>query len=92
MVSLGCESLDKNILSKYIKRTQREVEVLTIQENGGTITTINKGKSLIKKMKQNLASTPKTQMDISELIIGTICGCSDGTRWYEWKSCCRKSF
>lgn len=79
LISLGCESFDKKSLFAHIKNSNREVELLTIQEEGGTLSTIKKGKAWVKETEEKLKHTPKTDMDISELIIGTICGGSDGT-------------
>jgi len=79
LVSLGCESLNKTQLFEHIKKSQRETELLIIQENNGTASTIKKGISTVEKMQESLKSTPRVDMDVSELIIGTICGGSDGT-------------
>ena len=79
LVSLGCESMDKNSLFEHIKKSQREVGLLTVQDNNGSISTIKKGISQVKDMQNVLQSTPRADMDISELVIGTICGGSDGT-------------
>jgi len=79
LLSLGCESFDKDDLFQHIKASQREVGLLTIQENHGTLSSIQKGVSEIKEIQESLVSTPKEAMDISELIVGTICGGSDGT-------------
>ena len=79
LISLGCESLNKIQLYEHIKKSQRDVELLVIQENNGTANTIKKGISAIKEMQVTLKSTPRADMNISELIIGTICGGSDGT-------------
>jgi altronate hydrolase len=79
LVSLGCECFDKHTLYEYIKKSKREVKVLTIQENNGTLQSINCGKTWVKKTIKILEKTPKTQMDVSELVVGTICGGSDGT-------------
>ncbi len=79
LVSLGCESFDKNSLFKYIKESKREVELLTIQENGGTLSSIEFGQSWVEQTKAKLALMKTVDMNISELVVGTICGGSDGT-------------
>lgn len=79
LVSLGCESFKKNDLYEKIKASKREVEIITIQENKGTLNSIKKGQALVKEYQKKLTKVQKVSMDISELIIGTICGGSDGT-------------
>ncbi len=79
LVSLGCESFNKNKLYDKIKASKREVEILTIQENEGTLKSIQRGQVLVKKYQEKLKAVEKVDMCISELIIGTICGGSDGT-------------
>lgn len=79
LVSLGCECFDKDTLYEYIKKSKREVEILTIQKNNGTLQSINFGKTWVKNTLKVLEKTPKVTMDVSELVVGTICGGSDGT-------------
>jgi altronate hydrolase len=55
------------------------VEVLTIQEKGGTRSTIEYGVDWVRNARRQLAAQPRVPMALDELVIGTICGGSDGT-------------
>lgn len=78
-VSLGCESMNKHYLVEQVRATGRPVEVLTIQEKGGTRSTIQYGVDWVREARRILAAQPKVPMGIDELVVGTICGGSDGT-------------
>lgn len=79
LVSLGCESFNREALRKTIAASGRPVETLVIQENGGTAETVRKGVEAVARLKAIADQTPRVPMDVSELVIGTICGGSDGT-------------
>ena len=79
LLSLGCESFNKYSLSRNVEASGRPVATLTIQENGGTLSTISDGIAWIEQRFDELDRVPRVAMDMSELIIGTICGGSDGT-------------
>jgi altronate dehydratase large subunit len=79
LVSLGCESFNREALRKTIVASGRPVETLVIQENGGTAETVRKGVEAVARLKAIADQTPRAPMDLSELVIGTICGGSDGT-------------
>jgi altronate hydrolase len=78
LVSLGCESFNREILREHIEESGRPVEVLVIQEAGGTAATIAKGVEAVARLKAIADATPVVPMAIDELVIGTICGGSDG--------------
>jgi altronate hydrolase len=78
-VSLGCESMNKHYLVDVVRASGRPVEVLTIQEKGGTRSTIQHGVDWVQQVRGELAKQPKVPMALSELVIGTVCGGSDGT-------------
>jgi altronate dehydratase large subunit len=79
IVSLGCESFDRQGLRKTIAESGRPVELLVIQDEGGTASTIEKGLSAVARVKAEAAKVPRAAMAVNELVIGTICGGSDGT-------------
>ncbi len=79
LVSLGCEAFDRSGLAAAIRASGRPVETLIIQESGGTRATIEKGRALIEGMRATLDAQVPVPMEISELIVGTICGGSDAT-------------
>ena len=79
LVSLGCESFNRNKLSEAIDESGRPVETLVIQNNGGTSKTIAKGQEWIKETVISLKETKQVNISVEDLIIGTICGGSDAT-------------
>src|SRR5690606_24293953 len=79
LISLGCESFNREKLKAAIEASGRPVETLVIQQNGGTASTIRKGMEAVERLKAIAEQTPRIPMDVSELIVGTICGGSDGT-------------
>lgn len=79
IVSLGCEGFDRHELARTIQESGRPVETLVIQELGGTAPTIEAGRAWVAKTLDDLQATPRVEMDVAELIVGTICGGSDAT-------------
>jgi altronate dehydratase large subunit len=79
IVSLGCESFNREALRKAVAASGRPVELLVIQEEGGTAATIDKGLAAVERVRAEAAKAPRTEMRIDELVVGTICGGSDGT-------------
>lgn len=78
-VSLGCESMNKHYLVEQVRASGRPVEVLTIQEKGGTRSTIQYGMDWVREARRTLGAQQKVPMGVDELVVGTICGGSDGT-------------
>lgn len=79
LVSLGCEGFDKHGLRKAVKESGRSVDTLVIQADGGTRKTIEAGHRWIKQTRAELDRQERVPMGIDELVVGTICGGSDGT-------------
>jgi altronate dehydratase large subunit len=79
LVSLGCEGFNREKLSKTIKSSGRPVETLIIQNCGGTKTTIDLGVEKATAILTNIAKVELAELTTSDLVIGTICGGSDGT-------------
>jgi altronate hydrolase len=79
IVSLGCESFDRERLQATVAASGRPVETLVIQQAGGTAATIAAGMAAVERMQAQIATVERVPMRVDELIIGTICGGSDGT-------------
>lgn len=79
IVSLGCESFNREGLAAVVTASGRPVETLVIQQNGGTAATITAGLAAVARIKAIADAGPRAAMAPSELVIGTICGGSDGT-------------
>ncbi|MXU66899.1 UxaA family hydrolase [Oceanomicrobium pacificus] len=79
LVSLGCESFNRAKLAEVIGASGRPVETLVIQKSGGSAATIAKGVSAVERMKAQIADVPRVPMGVSDLVVATVCGGSDGT-------------
>ena len=79
LVSLGCEGFDRSGLRQAIEASGRPVATLVIQETGGTRTTIAAGRAWVNQIRAQLAAAVPVPMGMDELVVGTICGGSDGT-------------
>jgi altronate hydrolase len=79
IVSLGCEGFNREQLANTIKTSGRAVETLVIQKSGGTKKTIEAGLERVSNLLVTAEKTEIVPMDLSELVVGTICGGSDGT-------------
>lgn len=79
IVGLGCELLRPEKLAGEIAASGKPVEMLLIQESGGTSKTIAKGikaaRALLRKVKKN----ELTRFPLDRLILGLECGGSDST-------------
>lgn len=79
LVSLGCEGFNKRAVERAVRDSGRPVMTVTIQENGGTRSSIAAGRAWVEARMAELAVQPKVPMAVSELVVGTICGGSDAT-------------
>ena len=79
LVSLGCESMNREKLLADILASGRPAELLVIQEAGGTKSTIEAGVAAVARLQAQAAQVARVPMYLNELIVGTICGGSDGT-------------
>lgn len=79
-VGLGCEYTRPDKLADVIRASGRPAEWFYIQESGGTRTSIEKGKAIVSRMREQIRrDTPRVQMSLSDLTVGCECGGSDGT-------------
>src|ERR1035437_4460740 len=79
LVSLGCESFDRFQLARDVAASRRPVRTITIQRTGGTRSAIAEGRAWVAVQRAELDEAPTVPMAVSELVIGTVCGGSDGT-------------
>ena len=79
LVSLGCESFHRRDLAETVRQSGRPVHTLVIQETGGTRATTAAGRAWVEQVLRQLNDTPRVEMDLSDLVVGTICGGSDAT-------------
>lgn len=78
-VSLGCESFDKVRVSGAVEQSGRPVKTLVIQKAGGTRATVKAGQDWVTSALDTVAQVPRVPMAVRDLVIGTVCGGSDGT-------------
>ena len=80
MIGLGCELNQAEEMSRIIRsKTNKPLEVLLIQEEGGTLNTINKGIRIAQDLIRQASSCQRELFDISHLTVGVECGGSDST-------------
>lgn len=80
IVGLGCETTQPHQLYEVIKaKSEKPLEVITIQEEGGTRKTVEIGVSLARKMAEDMAKQEREETDLSSIILATNCGGSDAT-------------
>ena len=80
IIGLGCETVGhKQLREKIQGMTSKPVVSFGIQEEGGTLRTIEKAVRAAREMAAEAAMQPKERFDISELLLGIECGGSDAT-------------
>ena len=80
IIGLGCETVPHKQLKEKIGRlTKKPVVSFGIQEEGGTLKTIEKAVRAAREMAGQAAMQQKELFDASELYIGIECGGSDAT-------------
>ena len=81
VMDLGCEQTNyermHTCLEDTIEDDLRPIDWITIQESGGTRSTIEKAKSVIKSRLSNVNQVKREPSPLGKLIIGTECGASD---------------
>ena len=79
IVSLGCEGTDHERIVEEIRATGKPVEIIRIQELGGTSRAIQAGIDAAQRMVQQISGMQRETADISELMMSIKCGASDTT-------------
>lgn len=72
MVSLGCESTDFRKLFTQIQRAGKTVWPLVIQENGGTVRTVEQGRERVRALRESAESLQRTPVAVCDLTFGLI--------------------
>ena len=80
IIGLGCETVGhKQLREKIQGMTAKPVVSFGIQEEGGTLKTIEKAVRAAREMAAEAGQQQKELFDISELFLGIECGGSDAT-------------
>lgn len=81
IMDLGCEQTNYEKVYGHLRDTVRKnlkpIDWITIQESGGTRSTIEKAKSIIKGRLNQVNNIKREPLAVANLIIGTECGASD---------------
>lgn len=80
IVGLGCESTKPYELAEAVRsRSEKPLEVMTIQDCGGSGAAIEHGVELARGLTQRAAGAERCEMGLGDLVLGTNCGGSDAT-------------
>ncbi len=79
-VGLGCEYTQPALIAGAVNKCGRPAESFFIQESGGTRSSVEKGKSLVRELRRRIDEEATLRvMTAADLVIGCECGGSDGT-------------
>ena len=79
-VGLGCEYTRPDRIAQVIAETGRPAQWFYIQNEGGTRSSVEKGKAIVRDMREKIdRDTPRVTMSLGDLVVGCECGGSDGT-------------
>ena len=91
IIGLGCETVPHMELRKKIQSmTSKPVVSFGIQDEGGTLKTIEKAVRAARDMAAQAAMQQKERCHISELLLGIECGGSDATSGIASNPACGK--
>ncbi len=79
VVALGCEAVPFQRVADQIADAGKTVELLVIQDEGGTPKTVKKGLEITRKLTRIARKEKRRKFPISELLVGIECGGSDWT-------------
>jgi len=79
VVGLGCEKLDPKALAEKISTSGKKVEVLVIQEEGGTISAKERGIKIAEGLSSEASRMKRELVDLSSIVLALECGGSDAT-------------
>lgn len=77
VLGLGCETHQARAIAAEIAKSGKPVEVVSIQDHGGTLMAIAQGAKIAAQMVQDASALTREPFDFGELIVGTECGGSD---------------
>jgi altronate dehydratase large subunit len=77
VLGLGCEAHQARSIAEAIGKSGKPVEVVSIQDHGGTLTAIAEGARIAARLVQEASMQQRELCDFSDLIVGTECGASD---------------
>jgi altronate dehydratase large subunit len=78
VVGLGCEVIRPEFLLAGIAESGKRVEMLSIQEEGGSIRTARKGAAIARELAAEAGRQRRVECGWSNVVLGVECGGSDG--------------
>lgn len=80
LVGLGCETIQPYEMFQTLRaKADKPVDLLTIQDEGGTVRAIQKGVGIVGNMVRAMSKLKREDADLSAIILATNCGGSDAT-------------
>lgn len=80
VVGLGCETTKPYQLAEKVRSvSDKPIEVITIQDCGGTVRATERGVELARALVERAAEVRPEPMGLGDLLLGTNCGGSDAT-------------
>lgn len=80
VIGLGCETCQSGLVAAEIrKRTNKPLEVLDIQKEGGTVRLMEKAVRMAQQMAIDASMQQKEEISVTDIILATECGGSDQT-------------
>lgn len=79
VVALGCEQVIAQMLADAAREAGKPAEIIAIQEIGGTVRTIARGREIAARLADTLRGVPREWCDVSQLVLSLKCGGSDYT-------------
>jgi altronate dehydratase large subunit len=77
VLGLGCETHQSKSVAREIAKSGKPVREVSIQDHGGTLSTIAEGAKAAVQLVQEASEVTRELCDFSDLIVGTECGGSD---------------
>ena len=79
VVALGCEQVIAQMLAEAARDAGKPAEIIAIQDIGGTVRTIARGREIAARMAADLRGAARAWCDIGQLVLSLKCGGSDYT-------------
>jgi len=79
VVTLGCEGVEAKDVVAGIESSRKPVQVVGIQDCGGTTATVERGTAALRRLFEAAACCEKAPIDLADIILGMECGGSDAT-------------
>ncbi len=77
VVGLGCERLTATELADGIRPSGKPLEMITIQECGGSLKALETGASIVRRLAQEISGIQREEFGLEQLAVGTECGGTD---------------